>query len=66
MSIFEGWLSFRKIQKRISVTRVLSFPSRWYEAQGSVVQKAARYGIPAITSDSSATRKLIEDGVTGM
>jgi glycosyltransferase involved in cell wall biosynthesis len=44
----------------------LSFSSRWYEAQGLVVLEAARNEISAITSDSLAVHKLIEDGVTGM
>ncbi len=61
-----GWMSREGVEDFLSKTRVLVFPSLWYETQGLSVLEAASRGVPAIVSDTSAVRDLVEDGVTGL
>lgn len=60
-----GWLDSTDIQKLLSRTRCLVFPSLWYETFGLTVAEAAARGVPAIVSDISAAAERVSDGVSG-
>ncbi len=61
-----GWLSHEQVVGILSRSRVLVFPSLWYETQGLVVLEAAALGVPAIVPDTCAAREMVSDGVTGL
>ena len=63
---FLGWQNKNDLIILFQTSRYLVFPSVWYETFGLVVAEAASYGIPAIVSDCTAARDLIEDNVTGL
>ena len=60
-----GWVTPVEVQSWLRQTRVLLFPSRWYETYGLVVSEAAALGVPAIVSDVSAAAERVEHGATG-
>jgi glycosyltransferase involved in cell wall biosynthesis len=61
-----GWTSHEEVQKQLERSRVLVFPSLWYEAQPLVVLEAAARGVPAVVADTSAARESVIDGETGL
>lgn len=61
-----GWVSREQVTQYLKASRVLVFPSLWYETEGLSVIEAAALGVPAIVSDTSAARLSIAEGVTGL
>lgn len=61
-----GWLDKGDVEQEMRCAYALVVPSRWYEAQPTIIQEAAAMGIPAVVADETAARDLIEDGVTGV
>ena len=61
-----GWVSPEEVGRQLEQARALVFPSLWYETLGLSVVEAVGHGIPAIVSDESAARDLVEDGYTGL
>lgn len=61
-----GWLSRVDVDKYLSHSRALVFPSQWYEAQPLVVLEALARGVPAVVSDDCAAAESIQHGVTGL
>ncbi len=65
-ALITGWLPRNETIKAIRQARALVLPSLSYENQPLVVAEAAAVGVPAIVSDRSAARDMVEDGVTGL
>ena len=61
-----GWVGPEEVGRYMEQARALVFPSLWYETLGLSVMEALGRGIPAIVSDESAARDLVEDGHTGL
>lgn len=61
-----GWVGPDEVGRYLEHARALVFPSLWYETLGLSVMEALGRGIPAIVSDESAARDLVEDGHTGL
>jgi glycosyltransferase involved in cell wall biosynthesis len=61
-----GWLASKEVWEQLKRSRVLIFPSLWYEAQPLAVLQASALGVPSIVSDACAAREQVEDGVTGL
>lgn len=61
-----GWLPNDRVYEYLRQARALVLPSLGYETQGLAVAEAAAAGVPAIVSDTSAAREMVEDGVTGL
>jgi glycosyltransferase involved in cell wall biosynthesis len=61
-----GWLKHFETQEYLRKSRVLIFPSLWYEVQPLIVIEAAALGIPAIVADTCSSRDFIIDNVTGL
>lgn len=61
-----GWLTKAAVEQEMRRAYALVLPSRWYEAQPTIIQEAAAMGIPAIVADGTAACDLIENGVTGV
>jgi glycosyltransferase involved in cell wall biosynthesis len=61
-----GWLDAGQVGAALRGARALVFPSLWYETYGLSVMEAAATGVPAIVPDTSASRELVIDNVTGL
>jgi glycosyltransferase involved in cell wall biosynthesis len=61
-----GWQSHPEVQRWLSKSRALVFPSLCHETQGLTILEAAAKGVPAIVSDGCAGRNLIVHGETGL
>ncbi len=61
-----GWKSPDEVKALMRNSRVLVFPSLWFEGQPLTVLEAKAMGTPAIVSDGCAARESIEDGVSGL
>lgn len=64
-TVFTGWLDRAALFDHLQHARALIFPSRLYETYGLVVSEAAAMGIPAVVSDQTAARELVDDGHNG-
>lgn len=64
--LFKGWLSKENIREYFKKTRVLVFPSLWYETLGLTVLEAMSQGIPSIVPDNCAASDLVQDGISGL
>lgn len=65
-AIITGWVNNEAVEEYLKCARCLIFSSAWYETQGLVVAEAASQGVPAIVSDSCASREYINDGDNGL
>jgi glycosyltransferase involved in cell wall biosynthesis len=63
---FTGWLNAEKIGEWMQRSRMLVFPSTWYEGQPLVPIEAAANGLPCILSDCNAARDYLLDGERGL
>jgi glycosyltransferase involved in cell wall biosynthesis len=61
-----GWLERRMVVEALKTARCLVSPSLCYETHGLVVMEAAACGVPAIVTNKSAARDVVEDGITGL
>jgi glycosyltransferase involved in cell wall biosynthesis len=61
-----GWVGRGAVDEYLTKSRVLVFPSLFYETQGLSVLEAASRGVPAIVADTNAARDFVEDGITGL
>lgn len=63
---FKGWLSKKEIIDCFKETRVLVFPSLWYETLGLTVLEAMSHGIPCIVSDNCAASEFVKNQINGL
>lgn len=63
---FLGWIPHENIEEIISLSRVLVFPSKWYEGSPLTPIEFMAHGIPCITSDACAATEYINNNVNGM
>ncbi|PQP33253.1 glycosyl transferase family 1 [Desulfobacteraceae bacterium SEEP-SAG10] len=61
-----GWKDKKEINELLQSARALIFPSLWYETSGLVVLESAALGLPAIVPDTSASKELVRNNVTGL
>lgn len=62
-----GWVSDkREVAEILNNSRILLFPSLWYETQGLSVIEALCSGIPPIISDNSAATDYIKHNYNGL
>jgi glycosyltransferase involved in cell wall biosynthesis len=61
-----GWLDPERVQSTIRTARAVVSASLWYETQGLSALEAAAHGVPAIVSDVSVLREVVDDGATGL
>ena len=61
-----GWLTPADVRERLRRARCLVSASLWYETQGLSPLEAAAHAVPAIVSDASVLRELVQDGVSGL
>jgi glycosyltransferase involved in cell wall biosynthesis len=61
-----GWLPQDKMQTYLDSARAMVFPTLWYEGQGLSVIEALARGIPVILSDTSASREMVRNGISGL
>ena len=60
------WADAKAVEAVLEGGRALVFPSAWYETSGLVVAEALARGVPAIVSDATGARDLIDDGSNGL
>ena len=63
---FVGFLNGQALDNFYRESRVLVFPSEWYEGFPNVIVKAMGMGKPAIASRIGAIPEIVDDGVTGL
>jgi glycosyltransferase involved in cell wall biosynthesis len=61
-----GWLDADSVHARLRSARALVSPALWYEVQGLAPLEAASHGVPAVVSDLSFLRDLVDDEQTGL
>lgn len=61
-----GWLPPERVDARLRLARAVVNTSLWYETYGLTSLEAAAHGIPAVISDVTVLRDVVEDGVTGL
>ena len=57
--LFTGWLEKKDIDKYLTKTRILVFPSLWYEGAPLTPLEAMSYGIPCLISNCSSAVEYI-------
>lgn len=62
---FTGWLNKTQINKWLDITRVLIFPTLWYEGSPLTVPEVLAHGIPCIVTNCSSATDDISNGVNG-
>ncbi|HEC99028.1 MAG TPA: glycosyltransferase family 1 protein [Proteobacteria bacterium] len=63
---FHGFLKGDRLDDFFKTSRILVFPSTWFEGFPNVIAKAMAYGKPVIASRIGALAEIVEDGVTGL
>ena len=63
---WRGFLGKTELQKFFEQSRVLVFPSRWYEGFPNVATQAMAEGKPIIASRIGVFPEIVNDGVTGV
>lgn len=61
-----GWVDHGALAATIREARALVLPSIWYETFGLVVCEALACGVPVIVADGTASRELVDPGLTGL
>lgn len=62
---FIGWQNKIQINERLKKTRVLIFPTLWYEGSPLTVPEVQAHGIPCIVTNCSSATDDIENGKNG-
>jgi glycosyltransferase involved in cell wall biosynthesis len=62
---FLGRVTPAEVAERLATSRLLVFPSRWYETFGRGVIEAYAHGVPALVAEIGALPELVVDGHTG-
>jgi glycosyltransferase involved in cell wall biosynthesis len=60
------WADAKAVEAVLENARALVFPSVWYETSGLVVAEALARGVPAIASQATGARDLIQHGNNGL
>lgn len=63
---FHGFLSGKELDDFFEKSRILVFPSNWFEGFPNVIAKAMAHGKPVIASRIGALPEIVDDGVTGL
>ncbi|MFZ5994982.1 MAG: glycosyltransferase family 4 protein [Thermodesulfobacteriota bacterium] len=63
---FHGFLKGDRLDDFFKTSRILVFPSTWFEGFPNVIAKAMAHGKPVIASRIGALPEIVEDGVTGL
>jgi len=61
-----GWQNKTEVIKLLRSARAVVYPSLWYEVQPLVVLESLAMGLPVVVPNTSASRELIIDQVTGL
>lgn len=63
---FLGWKNKKEIDEVLKKTRVLVFPSVWYEGSPLTIPEVQAHGIPCIVTNCSSATDDIVDGQNGL
>jgi glycosyltransferase involved in cell wall biosynthesis len=61
-----GFLSGKTLDDFFNSSRIMVFPSKWFEGFPTVIAKAMAHGKPVIASRMGAIPEIVDDGVTGL
>jgi glycosyltransferase involved in cell wall biosynthesis len=61
-----GFLSGKALDDFFNTSRIMVFPSKWFEGFPTVIAKAMAHGKPVIASRMGAIPEIVDDGVTGL
>lgn len=61
-----GFLSGKALDDFFNLSRIMVFPSKWFEGFPTVIAKAMAHGKPVIASRMGAIPEIVDNGVTGL